>query len=271
MSAQAAPARELAVGLGRAFGGALIFGIPMLMTNELWEIGATMDRLRLALLLVLAVPLLVGVSHRIGFEASFGWREDLRDAWIALGVGLLAATLILGLFNLLGPGLSANALLGRIAVQSVPTALGALLARSQFGREHRDKDQEGRALSGYAGTLFMMLVGGLFLGLNTAPTEEMIQIAYTMTAWHGLGLVALTIATMHAFVYGHGVEGSGRPGVGDFLRFTLVGYALALAISLFTLWTFGRTDAVGAGPVLMTTVVLGFPAGLGAAAARLIL
>ena len=46
---------------------------------------------------------------------------------------------------------------------------------------------------------------------------------------------------------------------------------LALAISLFTLWTFGRTDAVGAGPLLMTTVVLGFPAGLGAAAARLIL
>ena len=119
--------------------------------------------------------------------------------------------------------------------------------------------------------LFMMLVGGLFLSLNTAPTEEMVEIAYTMTAWHGLGLVALTIATMHAFVYGHGVEGSGRSGAGDFLRFTLVGYVLALAISLYTLWTFGRTDAVGAGPVLMTALVLGFPAGLGAAAARLIL
>ena len=82
----------LAAGLGRAFGGALIFGLPMLMTNELWELGATMDRLRLALLLLLGIPLLVGVSHRIGFEASFGWREDLRDAAIALGVGLVAAT-----------------------------------------------------------------------------------------------------------------------------------------------------------------------------------
>jgi hypothetical protein len=33
-----------------------------------------------------------------------------------------------------------------------------------------------------------MLVGALFLSLNTAPTEEMIEIAYTMTTWHGLGV-----------------------------------------------------------------------------------
>jgi uncharacterized membrane protein len=37
------------------------------------------------------------------------------------------------------------------------------------------------------------------------------------------------------------------------------------------LWTFGRTDAVAGPQVLMATVVLGFPAAVGAAAARLIL
>ena len=57
----------------------------------------------------------------------------------------------------------------------------------------------------------------------------------------------------------------------NFLRFTLVGYVMALAISLFALWIFGRTETVGLGPTLMTVLVLGFPAGLGAAAARLIL
>jgi putative integral membrane protein (TIGR02587 family) len=265
MPAEARCERGAAVGLGRAFGGALIFGLPMLMTNELWELGATMDRLRLALLLLAGVPLLVGVAHRIGFEASFGWREDLRDAAIAIGVGLFASAAILGLFNLLTGALSADALLGRVAVQAVPAALGALLARSQFGGHPRE------AFSGYGGTLFMMLVGALFLGLNVAPTEEMVQIAWMMTPWHAIGLALLTIATMHAFVYGHGTEEEATPWWSLMLRFTLVGYVLAMAISLYALWTFGRVDGVGGAPLLMATLVLAFPAGLGAAAARLIL
>ena len=209
------------------------------------------------------------MSHRIGFEASFGWREDLRDAAIALGIGLVAGVAILALFNLLPADLSRDAIVGRIAVQAVPAALGALLARSQFGGDKPREERE--AFSGYGGTLFMMLVGALFLGLNVAPTEEMVQIAWTMTAWHALGLMALTLATMHAFVYGHGTGDEDAPWWRLLLRYTLVGYMLALVVSLYALWTFGRADGIGGTPLLMATLVLGFPAGLGAAAARLIL
>jgi len=259
----------LAVGLGRAFGGALIFGLPMLMTNELWELGATMDRVRLALLVLLGIPLLVGVAHRIGFEATFGWREDLRDAAIALGIGLLASAAILSLFNLMAGDLSADALVGRVAVQAVPAALGALLARSQFGGNRPREERE--AFRGYGGTLFMMLVGALFLSLNIAPTEEAVQIAYTMTAWHGLGLLLVTLATMHAFVYGHGAGHDESPWWSLLLRFTLVGYAMALVTSVGVLWIFGRVDGVGGAPLLMSALTLRFPAGLGAAAVRLLL
>ena len=264
-----ADAGDLVSGLARGFGGALIFGLPMLMTNELWELGVSMDRLRLALLIALSLPLLVGVAHRIGFEATFGWREDLRDAAVALGIGFVAAAVIVALFNLASPGQSVDALVGRIAVQAAPTGLGAILARSQFASQQNDEKQE--AFDSYPGTLFMMLVGALFLSLNTAPTEEMIQIAYMMTPWHGIGLVLLTIAVMHGFVYGRGVGDDDTPGWSNFLRFSLVGYLMSLAISLYALWTFGRTDGIGFGPTLMTVLVLGFPAGLGAAAARLIL
>ena len=55
------------------------------------------------------------------------------------------------------------------------------------------------------------------------------------------------------------------------MRYSLPGYGLSLAISLFTLWIFGRIDGFGFALALMPVVVLAFPATLGAAAARMIL
>lgn len=273
-------AAQLAAGLGRAFAGALIFGLPMLMTMELWELGARMDRFRLVLLVVLALPLLVGIAHRIGFEASFDWREDVRDAALALGVAVLTSAGVLAVLGLLRPGDAPDALLGRVAVQSVPAAIGALLARSQLGGGGAadagdDAPADARALSGWAGAMFLMLVGAIFLSLNVAPTEEMILISFIMTPAHGLALVALSLAIMHGFVYAvgfRGVEvGADAPGWSRFLRFTLPGYTLCLAISFYALWTFGRLDALAMSPAIMATIVLAFPAAVGAASARLIL
>jgi uncharacterized membrane protein len=51
----------------------------------------------------------------------------------------------------------------------------------------------------------------------------------------------------------------------------MVAYVLSLLISLYVLWTFGRTDGLGLLELVKVTLVLGFPAALGAAAARLIL
>ena len=262
---------DLVKGLARAFAGALIFGLPMLMTSELWELGARLDRLRLALLVVLAIPLLVGVAHRAGFEPTFGWREDLRDAALALSVGLLGSGTILLLFNHLGTPASLDQVVGRIAIQAVPAALGALLARNQL-RGGGGGDGP-RAFGGYFGTLFMMLVGALFLSFNMAPTEEMLLVAFAMTPCHGICLVVFSLGVTHLFVRVHGNR-SGRsnvPAWSDFLLYSLPGYGLALAISLFTLWVFGRLDGFGVGIALMATVVLAFPATLGAAAARMIL
>jgi uncharacterized membrane protein len=77
-------------GLSRAFGGAIVFALPVFMTMEMWELGMHMDRLRLVLLLLINVPVLVFVSHYAGFERTFEWREDVRDAAIAYGVGIVA-------------------------------------------------------------------------------------------------------------------------------------------------------------------------------------
>ena len=46
---------------------------------------------------------------------------------------------------------------------------------------------------------------------------------------------------------------------------------MALLISAYVLWTFGRFDGMGPFMIIQISVVLAFPAAIGAAAARLIL
>jgi uncharacterized membrane protein len=41
-------------------------------------------------------------------------------------------------------------------------------------------------------------------------------------------------------------------------------------VSLYVLWSFGRTDGVAVAEIVNMLVVLGFPASLGAATARLV-
>jgi uncharacterized membrane protein len=55
-----------------------------------------------------------------------------------------------------------------------------------------------------------------------------------------------------------------------FFRYTVPGYAIALVISIYVLWTFGRYEDQTATTMIMQAVVLGFPASIGAAAARLV-
>jgi putative integral membrane protein (TIGR02587 family) len=265
--------RAFAIGLARAWGGAVLFSLPMLMTMEMWELGSYMNKFRLALLLFLTVPLLIGLSHYIGFEETFGWLDDAVDACVALAVGFFASALALGLFAVITLGTSRQEMVGSIAIQMVPGSIGAMLAQSQLGGAGRDKQSRH---SGYGGEIFIMAAGALFLSLNVAPTEEMILITHKMTAWHSVVLVLTSIIVMHVFVYA--VEFRGQiamrphtPLWSEMLRFTIVGYGVALLISLYILWTFGRTEGMSWHELLRVSIVLGFPAAIGAAAARLIL
>jgi putative integral membrane protein (TIGR02587 family) len=263
------------LGLARAFGGAIVFSLPMLMTMEMWWLGFYMSSWRLALLLAVNIPLLIGLSHYIGFEDTFEFKDDALDAFVAYAVGFIAAVPILFLFAVIEPGMSWNEIIGKISLQAVPGSIGAMLAQSELGGKPKDKEDRKRR-AGYWGELFIMMVGALFLAFNLAPTEEMVLIAYMMTDWHILGLILLTLIAMHAFVYALEFKGQasipeGTPFWSVFLRFTVVGYTIALLISLFILWIFGRLDGQSLHQIVTAVIVLGFPAAIGAAAARLIL
>lgn len=82
--------------------------------------------------------------------------------------------------------------------------------------------------------------------------------------------------TMHGFVYGMSFRGEEQvePDAAFlkiFFRYTVTGYAIALGMSSYVLWTFERLQGLGFGTAIMLIVVLGFPAAIGAAASRLVL
>lgn len=279
------------MGLARAAAGAVLFSLPLYMTQEMWELGASMSRVRLALLVAVAAPFLVGLSHVAGFEPTFELREDAVDAAVAWAVGVVIGTAGLLLLGVLGPGQGAREWLGSIALQAIPGSIGALLAQSQLqggggggGGDGGEGGGDGGAAgdaragrpSGYGSQLLVMAAGALFLAFNVAPTEEVTRVALLASAWHLLALVGVTLVGMHAFVYalefrGQEAAGPGAPGWSAFLRFTLVGWGIAVAISAWMLWTFGRLDGLALAAALRTVLVLAIPASIGAAAARVIL
>jgi len=256
-------------GLARAAAGALIFSFPLLMTMEMWEFGFHMNRLRLGLFVAVTAAVVFGLSRYAGFRDTSSLADDALDALAALLVGGVVSAGLLAVLGLLTPGMPVRETVGLIAVQAAPASIGAVLANKQLQAAPQGTAPEDRA--GYPGQLFLMASGALFFAFNVAPTEEMILISYKMTAWHAVALVLLSLLVLHVLVYAVGFAGQkGHEGHAlAFLHYTLAGYGVALLVSVYILWTFGRLDA-SADEAVRATVVLAFPGALGAAAARLV-
>jgi putative integral membrane protein (TIGR02587 family) len=269
---------DFATGIARAFGGAILFAVPLFMTMEMWELGASMHRTRLALFIAATLPLLFGLSYFSGFEKTSSLKEDAADAFIAFGVAFIASTLTLSLFGIIAPGMTLAEIFGKIGIQTVPASIGAMVASKQLhagGGEEDESEEEQRRRASYPGELFLMTAGAVFVAFNVAPTEEMILIAYTMTPWHALALALVSLVVLHAFVYTVGFAGQEeRPEDAGFwltfLHFTVAGYGIALLVSAYVLWTFERTGGHDPAVLAMMIVVVAFPAALGAATARLV-
>ena len=299
--------RRFLLNAARAAGGALLFSLPLLMTVEMWRLGFTMEPWRLAALLGVSLPVLVGLARFSGFNDPAGLLDEAVDACVAVAVGAGVSAALLTALAVIGGGpVSWPEAAGKVILQTVPAAMGAVFAVSQLGRpaedgggaggpdeggsddDHSDDDLSDDDLSdesqsdahrdaaAYGRELFLMVAGALFLAFSVAPTEEVVLLAHMVGPWRAMLIAAASVAVMHAFVYVVQFRGQHRAPEGVsagsvFLRLTVVGYALCLLLSLFCLWAFGRADGVAWGELAVAVVVLSLPAAVGAAAARLIL
>ncbi len=272
---QRGPRSGFGLGLARAFGGAIFFALPLFMTMEMWWLGFYMDRLRLAAFLAVLIPVLVGLSHYAGFEDTDRWSDDVRDAFVALFVGFVTSAGVLVLAGVVDLGKPLREAVGQITLSAIPASVGAGLAESLLGARQPNEERKRREM-GYGGELFLMAAGAIFFAFNIAPTEEMLVVAFKMDGWRVVAAAVASLVMMHAFVYAVEFRGGHGPhdlaeGWSLFLRFTVVGYAIVLLMSAYVLWTFGRLDDSSLDLGISTTIVLAFPASLGAAAARLVL
>lgn len=269
MTVQPSLEEDYGRGLARACAGALIFGFPLLMTMEMWELGFHMDRLRLVVLIGVTVAVTFGLSRFAGFRDDTTLADDALDAMAALLVGFSVSAALLTVMGVIRLDMDLGEVVGMVAVQAAPATMGAILANKQLQQGAGRAPKEDRA--GYAWQLFLMAAGALFFAYNVAPTEEMLLIGFKMSPWHAIALILLSLLALHALVFTVGFAGQ-REHEGHlraFLHFTLSGYGVALLVSAYTLWTFGRLDS-GFSEAVRAIVVLGFPAALGAALARLV-
>lgn len=266
--------RETLEGVGRGFAGALLFSLPLFMTMELWWEGAYIGAWSLVAMMVGFFPLLVGLSHFVGFDETVNLAHGALHAVVAYGIGIIWATALLMLLAAFGPASGWNNIVGRIVIQTAPAALGALLAQSHFGSGPEEEQRRRHAT--YWTHLFFMIIGALFVAMTIAPTDEVILLAATMTDKHLIVEVIASLVLLHAFTCGvgfkeHPVAEQGRSRVVLFFTVTTAGYALALAVSAALLVIFNRLVDVSTAQAIRLIVVLSLPATLGAAAARLTL
>lgn len=265
-------------GYVRALAGAFLFGIPLLMTLEMWKIGSHLDPQPLLAFLGFALLANLGLVHVAGFrrEGRTPW-ADVEEAVEAVAVGAVASLVVLWVLNRIGPDQPLDATIGMIVVQTVPLSIGASVANLVFagGGDVEGIPQRGpwrEALLDVGGTV----VGAIFIGFSIAPTEEISILAAELTLPHTMALVLFSIGLAYVIVFEarFGLQQRRHRQEGLFqspLSETALSYLLALGVAAAALAVFGQ---FGAGEPLdariRETLVLGLPASVGGAAGRLV-
>src|SRR5690606_8490465 len=146
-----------------------------------------------------------------GFEPTRGALLPVLDAVTAYLVALVAASLVLVVFGVVGPGMSLDEIMGKLVLQASAGSFGAILAQSTLSGGEDEEEEGGQEADGgdgaaeerpgYGAELLLMAAGALYLAMNIAPTEEVQQLAVRMGAGPVLVLMTISLLAMHAFVY----------------------------------------------------------------------
>ncbi|MGQ0434583.1 MAG: TIGR02587 family membrane protein [Microthrixaceae bacterium] len=270
------------VELVAAASGGLLFGIPMLMTMEVWWTGSHTTPLQAAGVLVLtSIPVFL-LNRTSGFRSTrdVRVRDAVMDTVEAVALGLVLVTVVLYLLRELTPDTPISVAIGKAVYEAFPFCLGISVA-NHFLRGERTEGDDDEAteaspdggLSATAKDIGATVIGSVFVALNIAPTDEVPMIAAALDPLGILALMAASLAVSYGIVFGAGFsrQDQRRQHTGLLqspASETVSSYLVALACAALMLLMYQRLG----GPWTLTldkVVVLGLPASIGGAAGRL--
>lgn len=280
----------------RGVAGAFLFGTPFLYTKEVWWKGnfATPPQMMFALGLTYSGLVLINWVAGFRNQQSGNWARLLTDSAQALAIGLLAATLGLVLLNIISFDSGLNAIIGRIVLEGIPFGLGVGLANTYLkgngggseedeadtngGRKTRKKQHHSQkgVLADAAATVVGAALGAIISAGPLAPTDEISAIAGRQSYPRLLAIIAASLLLSYVIVFvAQFVSQKSRLGQTGILQRpvseTVFAYLVSLLMAMVMLWLFNvlRFDDPWDKWVSFI-IVLGFPATIGGATARLV-
>lgn len=265
---------------GRGITGGLLFSLPMLYTMELWWAGFIANSIQLLLYFIVGICLLLIYNHYVGIRRDHTFLEGFLESVEEMGLGILVTLFILWITGRITPQMSLDEISGKIIVEAVTVAIGISVGKSQLGKENEDEkdkeEDEKNSNPDLVRAMGIALCGAILIASNVAPTDEVVVIALEAENFKLLIIALLSIGMGGGVLYYINFTGTERLVMKDnhhskAIAGTVIMYAIALASSAFMLWFFGRFSGLSIDGIIAETVVLGFPAALGASAGRLLI
>lgn len=271
-------AREAAA-FTRAFAGAFLFGVPLLFTMEVWWLGAYSDLWKLLVMLAVAFLANLGLTYASGFKRDRTFAMSIDQAIDVVAVGIVAATVTLLVLDRIAPGDPIDSILGKIIVQAAPLSIGASVANEIFGRrgERTRNGDDGSFEQGPWHAFFSDIgataIGGVFVGMSIAPTEEVPMLAAGLDYHHLIALVGLTLVISYGIVFASGFDRQRSEGLFQRpITETALSYLVSLLVALASLYLFGQVEPGDPlRDVVAQVLVLAVPTTIGGAAGRLVI
>lgn len=269
--------------LVRSVAGGMLFGIPLLYTLEVWDLGSyTTSATMAAVVVVTFVPVTL-LIHISGFRrtTAMSLPAVLREATEAVAVGVVAATGVLILLREITLHTPLADALGKIVYEAAPFAIGAAVACHLISQspdqtdDDRARPEDRSSIRGTVTDLASTLIGALFVAFNIAPTEEIPRLAAASSPPALLAVMAASLLISYGIVFqaGFGDQAKRREQRGILqhpITETAGAYVVALIASAAMLLFFRNLQPGDPWPMLLDHVVLlGLPAAVGGAAGRL--
>jgi putative integral membrane protein (TIGR02587 family) len=266
---------------GRGMAGALlVLGISFAYTTETWWLAMKIPVGHLIGYVIAGFALVVLVTRSVGFRSEESEGEPGRGR---NGASSLLVEFTETVFQSFFIGCAALLLLGVVdlrtpfpvavrtgLVQAVPLAFGAALANELLSGDQEEIPEEG-----FPQSLGVFALGAVFFAAPIAPTGEVGLIA-SQVGWVRLStLLAVTLVVTYLMLYELEFRGQSRR-LQDRSRWrqagqTCIVYVVGLLVAFGLLVALGGVENEPFATWVRWTVVLAFPAAVGASGARVVL